>query len=103
MMPTPYVSRYWQLWGRIKAKSPDGILLLRIGDFMEAFADDAQKVHEVCDVILSKRTTSTDGRGHTFTTPMAGFPVCASEVYIAELRQAGFNVEIEEGMEETIC
>ncbi len=99
-MTTPYVSRYWQRWARLKAHLPEGtILLLRIGDFYEAFALDAETVHEVCDVILTRRTTSADGLGRSFTTLMAGFPVHASEAYIAKLRAAGFVVEVEEGME----
>ena len=51
-------------YARLKSQYPGVILLLRVGDFYEAFDDDADTVARVCSLA---KTTRGDHR-------MAGFP-----------------------------
>jgi len=83
-------------WLRIKDRYPDAIILMRIGDFYEAFGGDAKTVAEVCDLVLTSRILGTDRDGKKSRRPMAGMMVHASEAYIQELVAAGHKVAIVE-------
>jgi len=67
---------------RLKSQHPGVVLLLRVGDFYEAFDDDADTLARVCN--LSK-TTRGDHR-------MAGFPYMQLDRFLAALVGAGFRV-----------
>jgi DNA mismatch repair protein MutS len=75
----------------LKRQRPDAILLFRLGDFYEAFEDDAHLVARVLDIALTSREM---GRGERL--PMAGIPVQAAEGYIARLIGQGHHVAIAE-------
>ena len=62
---TPLMKQYNQ----IKVKYPDALLLFRVGDFYEAFGDDAVKAARILGIILTKR-----GAGSSSETELAGFP-----------------------------
>ena len=53
---------------RIKKQYPDTIVFFRLGDFYESF-DDAKKVAEACNIVLTGRDMGTDQR-----VPLAGVP-----------------------------
>ncbi|PYM18926.1 MAG: DNA mismatch repair protein MutS [Candidatus Rokuibacteriota bacterium] len=72
-----------------KRRFPDHLLLFRLGDFYELFADDA----ELGARLLSITLTSRQG------VPMAGIPHHAAESYIARLVRAGRKIAISEQME----
>jgi DNA mismatch repair protein MutS len=42
-------------WHQIKSSCPTALLLFRLGDFYEAFFDDAQTLSSNCSVTLTKR------------------------------------------------
>lgn len=67
---------------RLKSQHPGVIPLLRVGDFYEAFDDDADTLARVCN--LSK-TTRGDHR-------MAGFPHMHLDRFLTALVGAGFRV-----------
>jgi DNA mismatch repair protein MutS len=73
----------------IKAQCPDVLLLFRMGDFYEAFDEDAQTIHEVLGITLLQRD------GH----PVCGLPYFSAEKHIQTLLQAGHKVAIAEQME----
>jgi DNA mismatch repair protein MutS len=75
----------------LKRQRPDAILLFRLGDFYEAFEDDAHLVARVLDITLTSREM---GRGERL--PMAGIPAHAAESYIARLIAQGHYVAIAE-------
>ena len=75
----------------LKRQRPDAILLFRLGDFYEAFEDDAHLIARVLDIALTSREM---GRGERL--PMAGIPVQAAEGYIARLIGQGHHVAIAE-------
>jgi DNA mismatch repair protein MutS len=75
----------------LKRQRPDAILLFRLGDFYEAFEDDAHLIARVLDITLTSREM---GRGERL--PMAGIPAHAAETYIARLIAQGLHVAIAE-------
>lgn len=79
----------------IKAKYPDVVLLFRVGDFYEAYGDDAKAVSDVCAVTLTCRTASDDSK-----MQMAGFPHYALDTYLPKLVRAGKRVAICDQLED---
>ena len=73
---------------QMKAKHPDTLLLFRMGDFYEAYGDDARTASEVLGIILT-RTSRKD-----ITAQMAGFPHHALDTYLPKLVRAGKRVAI---------
>jgi DNA mismatch repair protein MutS len=67
---------------RLKSQYPGVILLLRVGDFYEAFDDDADTVARVCRLA---KTVRGDHR-------MAGFPHMHLDHFLTALVKAGFRV-----------
>jgi len=88
---TPLMKQYWE----IKSKYPDCILLFRVGDFYEAFDEDARKMSGVLGIALTKRNTGT-----AMNVDMSGFPYHARDIYVPRLVNAGFKVAICEQLEE---
>ncbi len=89
-MPTPMMQQYDEL----KSKHKDAILLFRLGDFYEAFNDDAKKISKILNITLTKRGTKKNAR------PMAGIPHHALKNYLKKLIDAGEKVAIAEQTEE---
>ena len=63
------------------------LLLFRVGDFYEAYCEDAQKASEVLGITLTKRN-GEDGYY------LAGFPYHALDTYLPKLIRAGERVAI---------
>jgi DNA mismatch repair protein MutS len=78
-----------QQYRELKRRFPDHLLLFRLGDFYELFAEDA----ELGARLLSITLTARQG------VPMAGIPHHAAEGYIARLVQAGQKIAICEQLE----
>ena len=76
-------------WAEMKAKHPDAILLYRVGDFYESYADDAKAVAEVCGITLTHRSDVQD-----ITEWQAAFPAHALDSYLPRLVRAGKRVAI---------
>ena len=77
-------------WYACKKKAKGALLLFRLGDFYEAFYDDAILLSEAADVTLTKRQG----------IPMSGVPAHAAEGYIEKLVEKGFLVAIAEQVED---
>ena len=69
---------------RFKAEHPGAILFFHLGDFYEAFYEDAETLSRELDVVLTARN------GH----PMAGVPVRRGEAYVNALLKRGHKVAI---------
>ncbi len=80
-----------QQYLRIKKQFPDTIVFFRLGDFYESFDEDAKKVAEACNIVLTARDMGTGQR-----VPLAGVPYHAVETYLARLINAGHKVAIVE-------
>ncbi|HTO13332.1 MAG TPA: DNA mismatch repair protein MutS [Candidatus Binatia bacterium] len=83
--PTPMMTQYREL----KRRYPDHLLLFRLGDFYELFAEDAELGARLLQITLTSRQS----------VPMAGIPHHAADGYIARLVQAGQKIAICEQME----
>ncbi len=74
-----------QQWDAIKKTlSPDVILLFKLGDFYEAFEEDAKIVAKTLTIALTKRGT----------VPMAGIPYHCLDKWVKMLVKAGYKVAV---------
>ena len=89
------LSPVMQQYVDMKAENPDALLMFRLGDFYEAFFEDAKTVSETLSLVLTHR--GTDGFG--VDVPMCGIPWHASDNYFGRLVKAGFKVALVEQME----
>ena len=87
---TPVEKQYAEM----KQKHPDAILLFRVGDFYETFADDAISASDILGITLTRRHKA-DGT----MTELAGFPHHALDKYLPMLVRAGKRVAICEQLE----
>ena len=78
-----------QQWHDCKQSAKNALLLFRMGDFYEAFYEDANILADELDLTLTKRQD----------VPMAGIPWHVSESYIEKLINKGFKVAIAEQVE----
>ncbi|MBI4297078.1 MAG: DNA mismatch repair protein MutS [Chloroflexi bacterium] len=78
-----------QQYLKIKQRYPQVILLFRLGDFYEAFDDDAETVSREVEITLTSREM---GKGRRY--PMAGIPHHALDSYLARLIHKGYKVAI---------
>ena len=74
---------------KIKEDNPDTLVLYQVGDFFEAFNDDAKKVAEALNLVLTSRPIGNDERA-----PLVGLPKHALETYINLLNDRGFDVTV---------
>jgi DNA mismatch repair protein MutS len=88
---TPLMKQYNQ----IKARYPDALLLFRVGDFYETFAQDAIKTAETLGIVLTRRAN-----GAAAYVELAGFPHHALDTYLPKLVKAGFRVAICDQLED---
>lgn len=88
---TPVMQQYVDM----KAENPDALLMFRLGDFYEAFFDDAKTISENLGLVLTARGTDADGEN----IPMCGIPWHAADNYFGRLVRGGFKVALVEQME----
>ena len=81
-MTTPMMAQ----WQACKHAQPEALLLFRLGDFYEAFHNDAKVLAKELELTLTQRQS----------IPMSGIPFHAAESYIEKLVSKGFLVAIAE-------
>ena len=91
---------WYQQFLELKAQQPDTILLYRLGDFYEAFDDDAKLLAELLKVTLTRKDYATQGKTKLYA-PMAGIPYHAVDKYVTDMVQLGYRVAIAEQISET--
>lgn len=79
----------------MKKKHPDAVLLFRVGDFYETFADDAVTASSILGITLTRRAN-----GAAQYVQLAGFPHHALDTYLPRLVRAGKRVAICEQLED---
>lgn len=82
-----------QQYFQMKQQHPDAILLFRVGDFYETFAEDAVLTAKALAITLTKRNNGG------VDIELAGFPYHSLEVYMPRLVRAGYRVAICEQLE----
>ncbi len=88
---TPLMKQYFS----VKAKYPDTVLLYRVGDFYETYADDAITASKVLGILLTKKSHGAAGE-----VPLAGFPHHAIDSYLPKLVRAGYKVAVCDQLED---
>ena len=88
---TPLMKQYF----KVKAEHPEAVLLFRVGDFYETFADDALIASKVLGIVLTKRAN-----GAASSVPLAGFPHHSLESYLPRLVRAGYKVAVCDQLED---
>ncbi|MDP3453782.1 MAG: DNA mismatch repair protein MutS [Bacteroidales bacterium] len=88
---TPLMKQYFA----IKAKHPEAILLFRVGDFYETFAQDAIIASKVLGIVLTKRAN-----GAASSVELAGFPHHSIDSYLPKLVRAGYKVAVCDQLED---
>jgi len=88
---TPVMQQYVDM----KSENPDALLMFRLGDFYEAFFEDAKTISATLGLVLTQRGTDGDGEN----IPMCGIPWHAADNYFGRLVRAGFRVALVEQME----
>jgi DNA mismatch repair protein MutS len=79
---------------RLKEQYTDSLLFVRIGDFYEAFGDDAVKISKELDLTLTSRDTAGAER-----VPMTGVPFHSFDGYIKKLVERGYKVAVAESLD----
>jgi len=74
-----------------KAKYPDSLLLIRMGDFYEAFDDDAHTLSKVLGITLTARESGAGGKA-----PLAGIPHHSLDNHLGTLVASGLKIAIAE-------
>jgi len=88
---TPLMKQY----NAVKAEHPDAILLFRVGDFYETFAEDAIRASGILGITLTRRAN-----GSASYVELAGFPYHTLDTYLPKLVRAGARVAICEQLED---
>lgn len=86
---TPLMQQYF----RVKNKYKDAILLFRVGDFYETFAEDAITASKVLGIVLTNRNNGGS------KIELAGFPYHSLDLYLPRMVKAGYRVAICEQLE----
>ncbi len=80
---------FYQAYLKTKADNPSSLLLYQMGDFFEAYADDAEVVGTALDLVQTTRAVD-----HNTRVPMVGFPQHRLETYLTMLTDRGYDVEV---------
>lgn len=84
-LDTPLMKQYF----KFKAQYPEALMLMRVGDFYEAYGDDAITASKVLGIVLTKRSN-----GVPTAVELCGFPHHAIDNYLPKLVKAGYKVAV---------
>lgn len=87
---TPFMKQYKEL----KEKHPESILLFKIGDFYEAYDEDATKAGEILGITVTRKFNSEEKGSDGHALKLAGFPRHALDTYLPKLIRAGVRVAV---------
>ena len=88
---TPLIRQFFS----VKAQYPEAVLLYRVGDFYETYAEDAVLASKVLGLVLTRKTNGEKG-----PVEMAGFPHHALDTYLPKLVRAGYKVAVCDQLED---
>ena len=86
-----------ELYKQVKKQHSDAILLCRVGDFYEAFFEDAELIARLLEIALTARSHKNQKNP---PPPMAGIPHHALDSYLYKLVKAGHKIAILEQTED---
>lgn len=88
---TPMLKHYID----IKKDFEDSVLLYRVGDFFEAFFEDAITISKVLQLTLTGKEC-----GHDQRAPMCGVPHHVIDTYVNKLVEKGYKVALADQIED---
>ena len=84
-----HLPQFYRDYLEIKADNPNSLVLYQMGDFFEAYADDAEVVGTALDLVQTTRAAD-----HNTRVPMVGFPQHRLETYLTMLTDRGYDVAV---------
>ena len=81
-------------YNELKEKRPEAFLLFRVGDFYEAYDEDAVKAGEILGITVTRKFNSKYKGNDGHALKLAGFPHHALDTYLPKLIRAGMRVAI---------
>jgi hypothetical protein len=90
-LPQPQPSPLYQHYLALQNKYNDCILMLRLGDFYEAFGNGAKQLANTLDLTLTGRDVGLPER-----VPMVGIPYHAVDAYIQKAINGGLKIALAE-------
>ena len=91
--PSPLIAQYLAL----KSEFPEALLLSRVGDFYEAYGDDAEELARSLNIILTSKEAGNGKR-----VAMAGVPYHSVDAYLSRLIRLRRVIAIAEQMEQPV-
>jgi hypothetical protein len=85
------IQNYYKFYHEQELNYPDIVVLTRLGDFYEAFNENAERIAKVLDLTLTRKDVGLQNK-----IPLAGFPIHIKETYIEKL-QKYYTILIIEG------
>lgn len=79
---TPQPQEYYKFYHEQELNYPDIVVLTRLGDFYEAFNENATKIAKVLDLMLTSKNVGLQNK-----VQLAGFPVHVKDTYLAKLQK----------------
>lgn len=82
-------------FSELKVKHPDAVLLFRVGDFYEAYSEDAKACTEALPHLTLVKRQKSDGK----KISLIGFPHHSLDMYLPKIVRYGKRVAICEQLE----
>ena len=76
------VKDYYKIYHEQELNYPDVVVLTKLGDFYEAFNENAERIAKVLDLVLTSRDVGLENK-----VALAGFPVHIKEKYLEKLQK----------------
>lgn len=90
--PKPKISPVYEQYLELKKQNPSAVILMRLGDFYEAFESDAKQLADEMNLTLTGRDFGLGER-----VPIVGFPYHASDMYFQKISEFHDVVVFDEG------
>ena len=85
-------NEYYKVYHEQELTYPDIVVLTRLGDFYEAFNENAKRISKVLNLVLTSRDVGLEDK-----VALAGFPVHVKDKYIEKIQQQYNVLVIENG------
>lgn len=76
------VKYFYKIYHEQELNYPDVVVLTKLGDFYEAFNENAERIAKVLDLVLTSRDVGQENK-----VAIAGFPVHIKEKYLEKLQK----------------
>ena len=84
----------FEKYKELKEKHPKSLLLFRVGDFYEAYDEDATKAGKILGVTVTRKLSSKVKGSDGLALKIAGFPYHSLDTFLPKLIRAGERIAI---------